>query len=104
MATFKSAVNQSIGTSDVSVLTAIGQTTVIGMSIANTLTSSITIDVKYTKGATTVYIVKAAPIAPGGSLIVFGGEQKLVLETGNVLKVRSSSASSVDTVTSYLEI
>ena len=40
----------------------------------------------------------------GGSLVVVGGDQKLVLITGDALKIVSSAASSIDAVTSVLNI
>jgi hypothetical protein len=40
----------------------------------------------------------------GGSLVIVGGEQKVVLEVADALKVLTSAASSADCVVSYLEI
>ena len=51
-----------------------------------------------------MYIVKNAPIPVGGSLVVVGGDQKLVLEPGDTVKVTSSQASSADVVLSHLDI
>ena len=51
-----------------------------------------------------VYIIKDAPIPVGSSLIVVGGEQKVVMEPGDTLKVTSNTASSADVVLSILEI
>jgi len=45
-----------------------------------------------------------APISSGSSLIVVGGDQKLVLQTGDSIFVQGSAASSVDAVMSILEI
>jgi hypothetical protein len=41
---------------------------------------------------------------PGGSLIVVGGEQKVVLEIGDAVSVTSSAATSADVICSYLEV
>jgi hypothetical protein len=57
-----------------------------------------------TKGATTVYIIKDAPLPVGGSLILFGGDQKLVLQTTDKISIISNTAASVDVVLSFLEI
>ena len=43
-------------------------------------------------------------IAPGGALVPIGGDQKLVLITGDKVFVQSSAASSIDAVLSILEI
>jgi hypothetical protein len=40
----------------------------------------------------------------GGSLVIVGGDQKVVLEAADALKVVTSAASSADVVISYLEI
>jgi hypothetical protein len=109
---FLSETDTAIGTSAASVLTcgASTQTTVIGMSIANIVTSQILVDVQLdassrTSGAEdSVYLVKSAPIPVGGSLVVVGGDQKVVMEPGDVIKVTSDTASSADVVISHLDI
>ena len=96
---FKSYQSTSI-TTEATVLTgpASTETTVIGLSIANTSSSTATVDVKLN----TAYIVKAAPIPVGGSLVVVGGDQKLVVEATVTIKVTSDVT--VDVITSTLEI
>jgi hypothetical protein len=49
-------------------------------------------------------VVKDALIIPGSSNVLVGGEQKLVLETGDFLSVTSSLANSADVIVSVLEI
>lgn len=105
--TFKSFGLSSVGTTLTDAYTAgTGVTaTVIGTSIANVGVSTlVTVDVTLTKGVTDFYLIKNAPIVPGGTLVVVGGDQKVVLEPGNKIKVKSSLASSVDVVVSVLEI
>jgi hypothetical protein len=51
-----------------------------------------------------VYLIKAAPVPVGGSLVVIGGDQKVVMEPGDVIKVTSDTASSADVVISHLDI
>ena len=109
---FLSETNAGIGTSSATILTcgADTETTIIGLSISNIVTSQITVDVQLdasgrTSGAEdSVYIVKDAPIPVGGSLVVVGGDQKLVLEPGDAIKVTSSQAASADVVLSHLDI
>lgn len=106
--TFKRKLSQNIGTS----LTAVGsytvgsatQTTVIGLIVSNTTGSAITVDCTLNDGTNDTYLVKAAPIPVGGSLVVVGGQQKVVLETGDSIKVKSSAATSADAIMSILEI
>ena len=49
------------------------------------------------------FIVKNAEIFEGGALVAVGGDQKLVLETGDKIKVSSDTAASVDTIVSVME-
>ena len=104
MALFKNKLVTAVGTSDAAILTATTVSTIIGLSIANVTTGMITASVKLTSGATTAYLIKDAPVMPGGSLVVMGGDQKTVLAASDVLKVITSTASSADVVCSYLEV
>jgi hypothetical protein len=104
--TFTSYVNKNVGTGGATVVT-VGsstQTTVIGLSCANTTTSPVTVDVFFTRSTVDYYLVKNATVPVGGSLVVVGGDQKLVLITSDALKIVSSVASSIDAVTSVLNI
>ena len=109
---FLSETDTAVGTSAATILTcgASTETTIIGLSISNIVTSQITVDVQLdasgrTSGAEdSVYLVKAAPIPVGSSLVVVGGDQKVVLEPGDAVKVTSSQASSADVVLSHLDI
>lgn len=74
------------------------ETTVIGLSVANTSTSAATASVKLNSA----HLVKDAPIPVGGALVVVGGDQKVAVEAADTLKV--SSDVTVDVVTSTLEI
>lgn len=77
--------------------------TIVGLSLANTTTSNITVNVFLSKGGSTnAYIVKGATVLPGGSLVVVGGDQKVVLEPTDSIKAYSSASSSCDVITSYL--
>tara|TARA_B100001059_G_C17315084_1_gene323874 strand:- start:15 stop:347 length:333 start_codon:yes stop_codon:yes gene_type:complete len=106
--TFKVKTSRAVGAS----VTKIGsydvpsstQTTVIGLSLANITASAITVEVDHFSGTTATRIVKDAPIPVGGSLLIGGGDQKIVLEVGHSIRVTSSAASSVDAVMSILEI
>ena len=109
---FKSETDKEIGTSTATVFTCASstETTVIGLSVANRVSSQILIDVELdastrTSGAEDkVFLVKDAPIPVGGSLVVVGGDQKLVMEPGDTIKVTSDTATSADVVVSHLDI
>jgi len=105
---FKRKLSRSIGTS----LTQVGsyavpastEVTVIGLDIANTSSSQVLVDATVNDGSNDTYLIKEAPIPSGGSLVVIGGDQKVVLEPTDSIKVKSDTASSVDVVLSILEI
>lgn len=105
---FTRKVSRNIGTS----LTSVGsytvgagvQTTVIGLSVCNTTAAPVTVSVTVNDGANDTYLVKGAGIPVGQSLIPIGGDEKVVLITGDSIKVQSSAATSLDVVMSILEI
>lgn len=103
---FVSYVNKDVGTSAATVATvgAGTQTTVIGMSCANTSTSPVTVSAYITRSGTDYYLIKNATVPVGGALVIVGGDQKVVLTASDVLKVVSSAAASIDAVTSVLNI
>lgn len=104
--TFKSSANKNVGTSAATVYTcpSATQTTLIGLSVANTSASPITTDAFITRSAVDFYLIKTATVPVGGSLVIVGGDQKVVLQVGDVLKVVTSTASSADVFASLLEI
>ena len=61
-------------------------------------------DVSLHDGSNYFSVVKEAPIPSGGSLVVVGGDQKLVMQTGDSMRVKSDTASSIDAIMSILEI
>lgn len=107
--TFKRKFSSSVGTT----ATAVGdyqvqvnvQTTVIGLACANVTASQIQVDAYLeAPNGDTVYLIKDAPVPSGGSLIIVGGDQKVVMETGDKIKLVSDTATSLDVVMSILEI
>ena len=105
---FKNKTQREVGTA----LTAIEsytvggstETTVIGLTIANTTTSVIEVDATLNDGSNDFYIVKNAPVPAGGSLVAVGGDQKVVMMPGDSIKVKSDTATSADVIMSILEI
>ena len=105
--TFKNRTLRAVGTSPVdvgAVVAASTQTTLIGMTMANITSGVINVTATVNDGTNTTHIVKDAPIPTGGSLILLGGDQKVVLMTGDKVIVTSNTASSVDVIMSFLEI
>ena len=104
---FKLVTDTGVGTSAATIHTGAGstETTIIGMSVANIHTAQITIDVQLENNdGDNIYLIKAAPVPVGSSIIMVGGDQKVVMIASDVLKVTSSVASSADVALSILEI
>jgi hypothetical protein len=101
--TFKSYIASGVTTQS-TVLTAAAntQTTLIGLSLANTTTGAISVQVTLTRSTTVVYVIKDAAVPATDTLVLYGGDQKLVMQAGDVLKVTSSGA--VDVIVSVLEV
>ena len=104
---FKNRTLRAVGTSPVDVGAVVAgstETTLIGMTLANITSGVISVTATLNDGTNTTHIVKDAPIPTGGSLILLGGDQKVVLMTGDKVIVTSNTASSVDVIMSFLEI
>jgi hypothetical protein len=98
--------NKDVGTSPATVVTvgASTQTTIIGLSFANTTSSPITASAYITRSAVDYYLIENATVPVGSTLVVVGGDQKTVLITGDALKVVTSATASADVITSVLNI
>ena len=107
---FKNRTLRGVGTTATAVGAAVAastETTLIGMTIANVTSGVINVTVTLTDNAGTpnvTNLVKDAPVPTGGSLVVLGGDQKVCLMTGDIIKVTSNTASSADVIMSFLEI
>ena len=79
--------------------------TVIGLPVAHITPSQLPVDVKLiTSSGDDTFLLKAAPVPVGSGIVPIGGDQKLVMETGDILRVISSAANSADSTVSVLEI
>lgn len=101
--TFKSYLASTV-TTQTTVLTAAAgtQTTLIGLSLANTSTGAASVQVTLTRGSTVVYVIKDASVPAADALVLYGGDQKLVMQASDILKVTSTA--SVDVIVSVLEV
>lgn len=105
---FTRKISRNIGTSPTDVGSyAVGASTqaiVIGLSLCNVSAAAITVSASLYDGTNEYFLLSAAPLAPGQSVIVGGGEQKVVMITNDRIRVTSSAATSVDAVLSIMEI
>ena len=109
--TFKLKTKGAIDASLVSVYTVPANTTsvVIGLTIANIKGSSVTADAQVVtasssgENADNVYVIKDVPLPAGASIEVMAGN-KIVLEAGDIVKVKGSVTNAVDAILSIMEI
>jgi hypothetical protein len=105
--TFKSATAVDVGTSLTTVYTCPSSTTstIIGCYLCNQSGGQIEADLQFfdTSAGNHVSILFGTPIAGDSTVAAIGGDAKVVLETGDAIKVKSNVASSMDVVLSYLE-
>ena len=73
----------------------------IGLTIANTTTSQITVDIKL--DAQTNIFLEELPI-PAGSSFEYMSGNKIILQAGHSIKIQSDTANSADTCLSIMEI
>ena len=106
--TFTRKTSQNIGATatQIGVYTVPSATTAIaiGLTCTNTTGSAITANVFLANASANTYIVANAPISSGASLIPIGGDQKIVMITGDKIYVQSSTATSIDAILSIMEI
>lgn len=109
--TFKLKTKAGIDASLTTVYTVPSSTTtvIIGLTISNVKGSSVTADAQIVtasssgENADDVYVVKTIPLPAGSSVEVMAGN-KIVLETGDVIKVKGSVTDAVDAILSIMEI
>lgn len=104
---FKSKTKTEVGTSPATLYTVPSATTsvVIGFNLTNVTGSDITADIQINKSdasAADVYLVKTLEL-PTGTLFDFNAGNKIILETGDIITVTSSAATSLDVILSVLE-
>ena len=91
-------------TSDTTVFTSNSNDAVIGIRIANVVTTAITVSVFVSVGGSaTRYIVKDLSIPPASSVELVQGGAKFVMESSDVLKVQSSASNSADVYVSVVD-
>ena len=91
------------GTSAATLFTANSNDTVVGISVANVTGSAVNASVYINDGSNDFYLVKNAPIPSGSALQVLDGGAKVVVQSGDILKVVSDTASSLDTWVSTVD-
>ena len=98
----------TIGVTARSVFTSNSDDAIVGIRLANILTSQITVDAFVTSQAAggtaqDVYLIKNAPIPSGSSLELIDGGSKIVLQNGDQLFVQSNTDASLNCYVSFVD-
>jgi hypothetical protein len=93
---FRRYIARNTGTSAVTILTSASYDTIIGINLANTTGSAINVSCYVTSSGNDYYICKSTNI-PQYSTLSLIDSGKFVLQSGDVLKVVSDTATSLDT-------
>ena len=103
---FKSNVATNIVTTGNTVYTcpSATQTTLIGLTLSNKSLGTVSANVVITRDAVDYSIISNAPILTGSTLVPIGGEQKVVLEPADQIRVTATANNSLDVIVSLLEI
>ena len=107
--TFKSdtktnVVTDAVSSTNTNIVTAGGSSTLVILSIllSNTTASSVQVDVFLVTSGDNVHLIKNAPVPAGSSLEIISGS-KIIMESSDVLRIRSGTATALDVAVSYLE-
>ena len=108
--TFKITTKASLTTNAISdaaasVVTAGGSATVILLSVlvSNKTGASANVDIQLDANTgDDVYLIRNAPVPAGSSLEIISGS-KIIMESSDVLRARSDTATALDIAVSYLE-
>jgi len=98
-------VTDAVSSTNTNVLSAGGSATLVLLSIlvSNKTGASADVDVYLvTNTGDDVYLLRNAPVPAGSSLEIISGS-KIIMESSDILRVRTDTASSIDVAVSYLE-
>ena len=108
---FDSTSDIDIGTVARTVVTSNSDDAIVGIRLANVITSQITVSCFVRTDAANpgsgsdldVYLIKNAPIPSGSSLELIDGGSKIVLQNGDQLFVKSNTADSLNCYVSFVD-
>lgn len=100
---FERNIFRQLSTSAQTLRTANSDDALVGINIANTTSSQIQVDVFIEVSSANYYLVKNAPIPAGSALQLLDGGAKVVMQSGDVLKAQSDTATSADVWVSVVD-
>ena len=94
----------AIGTSYTDILTQVNSfDTVVGIRLVNSTGTSINVTCAIENNSNTTELIVNAPIPAGSSLELIDGGAKIILKSGDKLKAKSDTASSLKEIVSFIE-
>jgi len=100
---FRNAIARAQGTNAAGILTAGDYDAVIGIRIANILTTTIKVDMYVVRSSANYYLCKGLSIPPNSSVELIQGGAKVVLVNGDVLTHDCDTDSAMDIWVSYID-
>lgn len=100
---FTRYIARSTGTAGATIFTADSDDAVISVRLANIITTSIVVDVFITSSSLDYYLIKGITIPIGSSLELIDGASRLVMTSGDALKVSSNTNNSLDVWVSVVD-
>ena len=100
---FENVKARNIGTSASTLLTANSDDALIGIRVANVVAQTIQVDVFISSGGNDYHLAKGVSIPQGSSMEFIDGGAKVVLLSGDAVKIKSDTASSADCWMSYID-
>ena len=100
---FRRYTSNNVGASASTLFTANSYDTIVGIYVANVTSSSVLASVYINDGTNDIHLVKDAPIPAGSALQILDGGSKIVVQSGDALKIISDTATSLDTVVSTVD-
>lgn len=76
---------------------------IIGLTVSNTTNRELSANIALYNGVSSYYLAQRAPIPSGGSLVVAGGEQKIVLQPSDSIQVQTESGYGLDAIMTIME-
>ena len=77
--------------------------TVVGIRLVNSTGTSINVTVAIENNSNTTELIVNAPIPAGSSLELIDGGAKIILKSGDKLKAKSDTASSLKAIVSFID-
>lgn len=93
---FRRYTANDVGVTASTLFTADSYDTIVGISLANVTANQIIVSCYINDGANDIYLANDVPIPAGSALQLLDGGAKIVVQSGDALKVISDTASSLD--------